>query len=288
MRARTGGLLLLLTLWPLLFLFLQVGLGGPGRCGRRGAGRRGRLDQHLFVVLLLLLQEVALQEVLHAGTLGGVRGQTAADEVACPQVADAEEDLGRDLADHLLVDLSGVGALAVGRLLGHHLEDAHPEGVHVHLLVVLLIVELGRHELGGAEHRERCSPSRDIGGEPQVPDAEIARGSVDKDVVALEVPMDDGRDVGVQIEEPAQDLPAPALDDFPADNLHLLDEVLEGAGGKNLRNENHLLPLPVHPGAEEGDDVPVIELLEQAHLVHDPDLLLLGQPRQTDGVPGHQ
>lgn len=50
-------------------------------------------------------------------------------------------------AGDFAVDLRGVLALGVRVLGGGHLQDAHPEGVDVHRLVVLLLVHLRGHEL---------------------------------------------------------------------------------------------------------------------------------------------
>ena len=50
----------------------------------------------------------------------------------------------------LAVDLRRVFALGVGVLQGGQLQQAHAEAVHVHALVILLLVQLGSHELGGA------------------------------------------------------------------------------------------------------------------------------------------
>lgn len=50
-------------------------------------------------------------------------------------------------------------------------------------------------------------------------DTQVAAAAVDKDVVALEVAVDDGRLMPVQVQQPAKDLLAPALDDLPSDHL---------------------------------------------------------------------
>lgn len=47
----------------------------------------------------------------------------------------------------LPVDLGGVLALRVGVLRGGHLQHAHPEGVDIHRLVIVLLVHLRCHEL---------------------------------------------------------------------------------------------------------------------------------------------
>lgn len=52
--------------------------------------------------------------------------------------------------------------------------------------------------------------------------------------------MDDGDVARVQVLEPAQDLARPALDDLPADHLHLVDEVLEGSVDDDLGHKDDL------------------------------------------------
>lgn len=49
----------------------------------------------------------------------------------------------------LAVDLGSILALRVGVLGRGHLQHAHPKGVHVHRLVIVLLVHLRGHELGG-------------------------------------------------------------------------------------------------------------------------------------------
>ena len=82
------------------------------------------------------------------------------------------------------VDLGRSEALGVGVLAGGHLEHAHAEGVDVDGLVVVLLVHLGRHELGRADDRlgERAVLQR---GQAQVADLDAARRPRDEDVVAL-------------------------------------------------------------------------------------------------------
>lgn len=49
-------------------------------------------------------------------------------------------------------------------------------------------------------------------GQSQVPDLDRAGGARDKDVVTLQVPVDDGRRSRVQEVEPLQDLSTPTLE----------------------------------------------------------------------------
>lgn len=66
------------------------------------------------------------------------------------------------------------------------------------------------------------------GGQAQVANLHRPCGSGDKDVVALEVPMDDGGRPGVQEQQALQDLPAPAAQDL---GLHHLEPLQVPAGG---------------------------------------------------------
>lgn len=56
------------------------------------------------------------------------------------------------------VDLGGVLTFRVRILGGGHLQHAHPEGVHVHGLVILLLVHLWSHELWGSWWTAQNSP----------------------------------------------------------------------------------------------------------------------------------
>ena len=147
------------------------------------------------------------------------------------------------------VDLGRSEALGVGVLAGGHLEHAHAEGVDVDGLVVVLLVHLGRHELGRADDRlgERAVLQR---GQAQVADLDAARRPRDEDVVALwhqtkettktnqrtpfffvfssaaarnvsrahlEIAVDDGGRARVQKVEALEDLPAPRLEHFQVD-----------------------------------------------------------------------
>lgn len=58
-------------------------------------------------------------------------------------------------AGDFAVDLGCVLAFRVRILRRSHLQDAHPKGVNVHRLVVLLLVHLRSHEFGSACQGER-------------------------------------------------------------------------------------------------------------------------------------
>lgn len=60
----------------------------------------------------------------------------------------------------LAVDLRCIPALAVGVLQRGELQQAHAEGVHVHAIIVLLLIQLGGHEFGRACNRDGSCLSR--------------------------------------------------------------------------------------------------------------------------------
>lgn len=108
--------------------------------------QRGRRRRRAGAILVDAMEEWVIEEF---------RGGRSS-----PRPAEAPLDEGRDLGvldlrhgyrphpgRHLPVDLGDVVALAVGDLAGHHLQHAHSERVDVHLLRVLLLVQLRRHEL---------------------------------------------------------------------------------------------------------------------------------------------
>ena len=56
----------------------------------------------------------------------------------------------KDARNFVLLCL-GIGALVVRYVTGDNFEEEHTEGVYVHLFIVILVVELGCHELGRAK-----------------------------------------------------------------------------------------------------------------------------------------
>jgi hypothetical protein len=78
-----------------------------------------------------------------------------------------------------------------------------------------------------AHHRQ--SPL--AAGQPQVSNLDLPAGAVDQDVVTLEVPVNDGRVVCVQVQQALQDLECPALDGLLTDELVLL---AVPAGGSSI------------------------------------------------------
>ena len=69
-----------------------------------------------------------------------------------------------------------------------------------HLLVVTFVVELRRHELGRAKNRKRLGAVVfDCGGKAKVPNAKVARGSIDEDVITLQVAVNHGGILRVEV-----------------------------------------------------------------------------------------
>lgn len=98
--------------------------------------------------------------------------------------------------DDFLVDLDGMGALAVGVLEGDHLKHTHPKRVNVNQLIVLFLIHLWCHEFR-SPHAVHCLRLAEDGSKTKVPDLDLAGIAVNEDVVTLEVTVDDWRVVSV-------------------------------------------------------------------------------------------
>ena len=85
----------------------------------------------------------------------------------------------------------------------------HAECIDVHALSVVLLVQFGSNELWRAQdtlHHRRMPSSR----QSEVAQPHLARTAIHKDVVALQVAVDDGRGQVVQVVQSVQQLTAPA------------------------------------------------------------------------------
>ena len=92
----------------------------------------------------------------------------------------------------------------------------------------------------------------------------------------------------MQIDECAQYLSTPLLDDLHLHTLQSLCVVLQCAAGDYLRSEGYeVLVALLLPHVVEVDDVRVVESAEDAGLHSYPPLLSLRQPLHVDGVPRH-
>ena len=185
------------------------------------------------------------------------------------------ERLGFDSLGYALEDLRGVTALAVRALVRDQLDDAHSERVDVHPLVVVLVVQFGRHELRGADHRLGPVVVQH-GGQTEVPNLHLALVLVDKDVVALQVAVHDGRGLRVQVVQAPQDLPGPRLDrpqiQVGLELGRVLLQRLRARLGDKV--DAHLVLLRDDPAVVELDDVLVVEGFQNLNLGHQPLLLL--------------
>ena len=166
-------------------------------------------------------------------------------------------------------------------------QQAHPEGVDVDAVVVVLVVELRRHELGRAQHRLRRGPRAEQRRQAEVADLDDALAAVDEDVVALEVAVDDRRRVAVQVHQAAQNLPGPPLEHLDVDRpLVLLPVLPERPRGEQLGDEVDGRVRVVEPAVVEGHDVAVLQLFQDADLREEP-VALGGAARRLADELGH-
>ena len=136
---------------------------------------------------------------------------------------DAPLDEGRDLlvlhtrqrrrcltGGHTFVDLGGIRTLHVRSFLGYHFQHTHTEGIYVNRSAIVFLVELWGHKLRRSEHRSRIWLVH-WGGQAQITDPDVTTIRVYKNVVTLQVTMDDRRRLSVQVVQPLQDLNAPSF-----------------------------------------------------------------------------
>lgn len=163
-----------------------------------------------------------------------LRTNALVDEVEYFRVTDLGEAVWFQALRHLLVDLGRIRALAIRILSRCHLEQAHAESVHVHFFTVtFLLVHFWRHEFGRAlmdsvgevscDLKNRgtiamtsltyhCVASTQLHlGRAHVSDLDLTVCAVDENVITLDVAVDDGRVVSVQIVQAFQYLSRPAV-----------------------------------------------------------------------------
>eukprot|EP00967_Tisochrysis_lutea_P054519 scaffold68212_cov31-Tisochrysis_lutea.AAC.2 len=138
--------------------------------------------------------------------------QAELDEVARLLIANPVERGRLGLGGYLAIDLRGVRAFRV--------RHRHAERVDIHLFVVHLIIQLGCHELGRSQHGLGGALAHERR-QAQVPNLDLRVVSIDEDVVALEIAMDDV--IRVEVREAIQDLPAPLLHHLALHSLGLCD-----------------------------------------------------------------
>lgn len=111
-----------------------------------------------------------------------------------------------------------------------HFQDTHAKGIDIDLLIVLFVVELWSHELGGAEDRGDVGPVADDS-ESEVANLELSVVAVDEDIVTFEIAVDDGRVVGVEVDESLKDLATPGLEHLGLEGTleGLFEVLLEGS-----------------------------------------------------------
>lgn len=89
----------------------------------------------------------------------------------------------------------------------------------------------------------------------------------------------------VEIRNALEDLVAPFLDDLELGLAHLLEILSQTAAGNDLGDEMNLFFFLANPGADERDDVWMIELLYDFDFGLDSRPFCLGKSRQTDNAP---
>ena len=103
--------------------------------------------------------------------------------------------------------------------------------------------KLTKHTLG------RCTRSQHRR-QPKIANLDDALAAVNEYVVGLEVAVDDGRSVAVQIDEPAQNLPGPPLEDLRIDVLVPL--AVPAAPAPSSVPNQHQPPVPKQPKGDGG------------------------------------
>mmetsp|Transcript_17782 Transcript_17782/g.53545 ORF Transcript_17782/g.53545 Transcript_17782/m.53545 type:complete len:298 (+) Transcript_17782:4301-5194(+) len=187
----------------------------------------------------------------------------------------------------LLVDLGCIAALGVRVFQGGQLQQAHPVRVHIHPVVVLLVIQFGRHELRGPQDRLRRGSCAQQSSKAQIANLHHTLAAVDEYVVALQVAVNDGRAVAVQIHQPTQDLPCPAFQHIIINEFVPFAVLAQGARSEQLSDEVDAVVLGVQPGVVETHDIFVLQLLEHPDLREQAISLLLAvhQLHNSDLVP---
>ena len=111
--------------------------------------------------------------------------------------------------------------------------------------------------MGRTQHRLRRSAGAQQGCQTQVADLDDTFRAIDEDVVTLEVAVDDGRVVAVQIYQAAQNLPCPPLQHLVVDDLVPL-AVPAAIGGVPIRTLSQVMQ-PLRP---------LVEKMERCELGH--------------------
>lgn len=124
----------------------------------------------------------------------------------------------------------------------------------------------------------------------EVTNLELSVVAVDKDVVALEVAVDDGRVVGMEVDESLQNLAAPRLEDLGLERAleGLFEVLLQCAGGHEFGHKDDALAAVGGfggPGGVKVDDVIVTDGLEDFDLGEDLLGLFLGEMVEAELVP---
>lgn len=114
---------------------------------------------------------------------------------------------------HFSIDLSSIATFTIGVFASHHFQKTHSKSINVDLFVIAqLFVHFRRHEFRSANDSVLFAHFHFSSA--HVTDLDFTVSSVDKDVVAFDVTMDDRWCVTMEVGEPFEDLAGPALDDL--------------------------------------------------------------------------
>ena len=181
----------LLLLLFFLGYYAVFGLSEKEGCSLRiPADCRAKRDGHVAFLVVERLDERRLEELAGSRPLIFIETQAGVDEVSDFGIFDPREGPRQLLGGDFSVDLCRRFALVVRQRLRDHLQHAHAEGVDIDLAVVVLVIELWGHELGGAQCRAHIRAVH-RSGEAEIADSYLARVRVDEDIVALQVPVED-------------------------------------------------------------------------------------------------
>mmetsp|Transcript_18178 Transcript_18178/g.42550 ORF Transcript_18178/g.42550 Transcript_18178/m.42550 type:complete len:206 (-) Transcript_18178:669-1286(-) len=161
----------------------------------------------------------------------------------------------------LLVHLSWSFTFTPGLLPANHLQQHHAKGIDVHRSVVIFIINLRRDEVHRPHNRSsNCTGLLQRCGEPKIANHDLSTIAVDEDVIALQVPVDDGIRTSMQIIQAFQDLSTPVANHLQFQRrVDALDVLEKGASRDPLRYKADLLLLLVRPSINEGNDLGMLQ-----------------------------
>ena len=238
-------------------------------------------DRRMFIVLTLhVLHEVRVQQLLCRRSIAFAI-DTRQDEVADLRVAYSLEGPWILAVNDLAINLGRVLTLLVRHLSREHFENGHAKCINVDLRAVVLLVKFRRHKLWRAEDGRRV---RRVHGrrKAEVTYLDIATVRVDEDVVALDVSVNDGRIVLVQVIEALQYFMQPLLDDLELRVANLLNVLAKGAAGDHFSDDVDLVVLAANPRTYKSDNVFVLQFFDYVDFGLDARTVRLVQHAEVD------